>query len=121
MAFRPGGGEFAVGCDDGVIVGAMPWDAMSRLRLSRSPLTLKPIIIRDVSYSPDGHYVAAQYSGSIGGVVLWDATTGRWLDETPLEAEGFVRGVAFSPDGKTLAVSFEGEKDRGVVLWDTRV
>ena len=32
--------------------------------------------------------------------------------------EGFVRGVAFSPDGKTIAAGYGGGGGGGVVLWD---
>ena len=60
-----------------------------------------------------------------GGVVLWDVATRRRLAGDPLPVpEGFVRGVAFSPDGKTLAAGYAGYFGvsawvGGVVQWDT--
>ena len=44
-----------------------------------------------------------------GGVVLWDVAARKRLADAPLPVErGHVTGVAFSPDGKTLAAGFGG-------------
>ncbi len=84
-------------------------------------------IVTGVAFSPDGETLAASYGGFdarsnvLGGVVLWDVGRRQRLADQPLAvAEGWVSSVAFSPDGKTLAVGFGfGSVVRnGAVLWD---
>ncbi len=51
--------------------------------------------------------------------MLWDVAAGKRLVDAPLKVEdGYLSGLAFSPDGKTLAVSYIVERTGGVVLWD---
>jgi hypothetical protein len=68
---------------------------------------------------PDGKTLAAGYahsSGRSGGVVLFEAGSGKLLpDQPPAVAEGGVNSVAFSPNGKTLAAGF----GKGVMLHST--
>jgi len=48
-------------------------------------------------------------SASIGDTVkLWDARSGAVLQK--LDHPGYVKAVAFSPDGKTLASASHGDK-----------
>ena len=77
-----------------------------------------------VAFSPDGKMIAALFPKGGGEtfegkmipldskVIVWDASTGR--EHGVLEDKsGFIRTMAFSPDGKTLAV---GSNDN-VFLW----
>jgi beta-lactamase regulating signal transducer with metallopeptidase domain len=64
-----------------------------------------------VAFSPDGTLIATggvrpgrRGAGHDGEVRVWDARTGRLLHETTVEEVPF-EAVAFSPDGKTLAVA----------------
>src|SRR5262249_8268109 len=74
--------------------------------------------IVDLAFSPEGKILASG-SGNGGGVRLWDARTGELL--RALGPKENVNRIAFSPDGRTLAVGHEPTKERMcriVQLWD---
>src|SRR6266566_4414586 len=67
-----------------------------------------------LAYSPDGRTLAS--ASADGTARLWDLTTGT-LTATLQSPAARAYCVAFSPDGKSLAVGFGGP--RGLVqLWD---
>jgi WD40 repeat protein/serine/threonine protein kinase len=70
--------------------------------------------IRGLAYSPDGRLLAS--ASTDGTVRLWDVTTGKETDSSPLRHAGPVLGVAFRPDGRRLA---SAGWDRTVRIWDT--
>jgi len=65
---------------------------------------------RDLIFSPNGNYLAAQYWG--GSVFVWDLKNSR----LHMECESFerTRAVAFDREGKTIAVS---DNKGSVVFW----
>ena len=71
-----------------------------------------------IAFSPDGKQVltGCQESERPGESRLWDPATGALSDRRCLQ-EGQVLGVAFSPDGKRLALT--AGNDRTVRIWKT--
>ena len=63
-----------------------------------------------VTFSPDGTMLA----GGGGDLYLWDVRTGKLLHNI-VKARGNIYGVAFSPDGQTIASS----SWKTIELWDT--
>jgi WD40 repeat protein len=129
VAFSPNGHTLAAGYYGGVGSGggAMLWDVGRRARLADQPLAVPEGGVWGVAFSPDGHTLAAGYGRVVGGVGVGGAVLGdvgrraRLANEPLAVAEGDVRGVAFSPDGTTLAAGYRrGDVRRGdgVALWD---
>jgi WD40 repeat protein len=127
VAFSPDGKTLAAGYNlNKATSGVVLWDVAARSRLSSYPLAVIEGYVASVVFSPDGTMIASGYfvkgSGAGGGgVVLWDVAARKRLGESVLAlSEGHVQSVAFSPDGKTIAVGYgvKGVVAGGVVLWD---
>jgi len=65
--------------------------------------------VRYMAFSPDRKTFATGYGSTVN---LWDLTTGAQIDTIELE-NGWARSIAFSPDGRKLAMG--GDEVR---LWD---
>ncbi|MGH3831205.1 MAG: TIR domain-containing protein [Pseudonocardiaceae bacterium] len=119
MAFSPDGHILATGSNDASVI-------LRDLTNPAHPHQLGPILtghtgqVRSVAFSPDGHTLA---TGSFDGTaILWDLTdpTHPHRLDPPLttttgvgDTNHGVFSVAFSPDGRTLAVG-----GYGTILWD---
>jgi WD40 repeat protein/DNA-binding SARP family transcriptional activator len=87
--------------------------------LLRSPHALAQVRgysrLQDLALSPDGRILAAGDNG--GTVLLWDARTMRRLGG-PLQVGDWSGRVAFSPDGRQLAVLSDTGTGGQVVIFD---
>jgi WD40 repeat protein len=111
LAFAPGGALLAGGAVDRTV---RLWDVATGAE--QGVLVGHTRAVMGLAFSPDAHLLA---SGDFAGVVkLWDvAARTEWATLTASEETDYleeVAAVAFSPDGRVLAVAL----GRAVQLWD---
>ncbi|MDP8923920.1 MAG: hypothetical protein M3O34_13695 [Chloroflexota bacterium] len=102
VAFSPDGGSLAAVVGTGIRV----WNAATGREQWRSREDLG--YARDVCFSPSGDILVAETGrgdGSLGLVRMWEAATGRELGLLASSESGPVVSMAFSPDGRLLAVA----------------
>ncbi len=135
VVFSPDSKTIAAGCNfqgnDSRVGGVVVWDVASRTRLAESPLAVNAGYVNSVAFSADGDRIAVGY-GVVdgdeirsGGVIVlsWKAVGHILLMQDSLTVkEGWVYGVAFSPDGKSIAAGCTGNDFIGrVILWDAAI
>lgn len=118
IAFSPDGKQVAVATSRTVdiweweaVLGGKPGAPKESYKIAVPAAQHDPISFQ---FSPDWTVLATQTSGQQGSeriAKLWERKTGRMLAEiTPMgSAEQSITSLAFSPDGKTLAVSTQDE------------
>ena len=121
--FSPDGDTLYTVGHDGT---AIAWDLTGRRGLARQfAFTDDPKVSsegfggRPGVLSPDGRLIAVGLSGR--GVALWDALELEPVGNPLRETGGEVKGLSFSPDGRTLAaVTHLAEGGFTLTLWDVR-
>jgi len=124
VAFNPDGTLIATASSDGSV---KIWDATSR-KLLNSIIVSSTSRVEDVVFSPDGKLLATAVSDTNGGnhVTIWDSISGKRLllvGYDPNSRFG-VGGLAFSPDGKKIAIGYDDNTakvwifSKGSLVWD---
>ncbi|HEX8707963.1 MAG TPA: TIR domain-containing protein [Pyrinomonadaceae bacterium] len=110
VGFSPNGKILASGDDKGVII---LWD-VATLAPILQPLTGHREPVDSLAFSPDGNLLASANSfardeadgraASGAEIYLWDVASHNRLGQSFESQDGFTASLAFSPDGKILAV-----------------
>jgi hypothetical protein len=106
IAFSPDGKLLITANKEGVIE-LRDWASRKKLRQIRTKFGE----IEGLALSADGTVLAA---GSIEGLGLWEAGTGKPIRNLPSPANS----VCFSPDGKLLLTSSHWDQDPPIRLWE---
>ncbi|MGI8435901.1 MAG: WD40 repeat domain-containing protein [Chthoniobacterales bacterium] len=115
LAFSPDGNLLATADDDMLL---RLWNPHT----GQNTATLRGhnSVVECVAFSPDGKLIAS--GGKTGEIKLWDTATAREIATLRAPDADLVWWLAFSSDGKSLAVA-EGRassmvKPHSVVVWD---
>jgi WD40 repeat protein len=95
LAFSPDGRRLACGTEGGSLT---VWDWLARRALCHCRGSGYDVAV--VAFSPDGSLLASR---AMGGLKIWDAATGTLL--LNLIGGDYGAGLAFAPDGRTVANS----------------
>ncbi len=115
LAWSPDGTRLATADDDMLVRLWNPATGQNLLTLSGHNT-----VVECVAFSPDGTVLAS--GGKTGDLKLWDVATGKEIATLHAPNQDLIWHLAFSPDGKYLAVA-EGHKDgipktHPVTVWD---
>ena len=122
LAFSHDGNVLAAGCS-----GVRLWDVAGPGLIAKDPLPVPDLTLREegsvarIAFSRSDFTLAAAYISKAGtGVALWNLPNRTLLAKDPIPAPSDACStLAFTPDGKTLAVGYKAASGGGsVILWD---
>jgi WD40 repeat protein len=103
LAFSPDGNLLASTPEGNTV---FLWESATGAQVRTLP-TDRPAAVHCLAFRPDGREVAA--AAGDGSVLLWDAETAEVTDAVMLPSAGSaIVQVAYSPDGRHLAVGHNG-------------
>ncbi|MFI5459942.1 MAG: WD40 repeat domain-containing protein [Isosphaerales bacterium] len=111
LAFSPDGKTLALGNDDGSICLC---DVPSGVE--RAILRAHADVVRSIAFSPDGRRLVS--SGQDRQIMLWDAIRGVSIRSLGYSGANPVQIVAYSPDGRDVAVGEIADSPQDVILLD---
>jgi serine/threonine protein kinase/WD40 repeat protein len=104
VSFSPDSRLMACNCDEGLLVHELP--------SLRQRSVVRWDSVQEAHFSPDGRYLAA---ATLSGLVkIWSTSTDREVATLRQSGDGLYHCLAFSDDGRALAMSGE----RKVRVWD---
>jgi WD40 repeat protein len=115
LSFSPDGkwllstGDFSRGKKENILTVWRAADGELHRELEGTPMLNNEV---PIAFAPDGKTVAAV--SDRGKVVLWDIESGKATPEVRVGKAIYISALAFSPDGKVLAVG----ATNSVFLWD---
>jgi WD40 repeat protein len=111
LAFSPDGKTLALGRDDGSIcLCEVPSG------VERAVLRSHADVVRSIAYSPDGRFLVS--SGQDRQIMLWDPVRAVSVRSLGYPGSNPVQIVAFSADGRKIAVGEVADSPQDVVLLD---
>lgn len=101
LAVSPDGKAVASACCNSQKRSIRIWDPATLKQAKNIPLKDNVASVHDLAYSPDGKHLAGVSDGLLN---IWDVATGERTVCTRADA-GVFRWVAYSPDGKRIALA----------------
>jgi WD40 repeat protein len=127
VQFSPGGRRLVSGGTDGTIrvwdsttgkgVAVLEASASAPLEPGRRPFTASRTPF-NAAFSPDGEFIASTLGSNQVGI--WDSATGKRLRTLSQQGSAALGCLAFSPDGRRLALGTAGSNqiDQPLRVWD---